>query len=33
MAEVNEEVDENVYHDDEFSLRSEVAMIVDISER
>ena len=31
MAEVNEEVDENVY--DEFSLRSEVAMIVDSSER
>ena len=31
MAEVNEEVDEIVY--DEFSLRSEVAMIVDISER
>ena len=31
MAEVNEEVDENVY--DEFSLRSEVAMIFDISER
>ena len=31
MAEVNEEVDENVY--DKFSLRSEVAMIVDISER
>ena len=31
MAEVNEEVDENVY--DEFSLQSEVAMIVNISER
>ena len=31
MAEVNKEVDENVYG--EFSLRSEVAMIVDISER
>ena len=31
MAEVNEEVDENAY--DEFSLRSEIAVIIDISER